>query len=69
MCVCMLVCVCVYDIVHLQPLPINYKQACSHLIIGVNRPDLGGTVLNSAAVSRCPTLLAFNPDFTKLLTV
>ena len=37
--------------------------------IGVNRPDLGGTVLNSAAVSRCPALLAFNPDFTKLLTV
>ena len=37
--------------------------------IGVNRPDLGGTVLNSTAVSRCPALLAFNPDFTKLLTV
>ena len=38
--------------------------------IGVNRPDhLGGTVLNSAAVSRCPALLAFNPDFPKLLTV
>ena len=34
---------------------------------GVNRPDLGGTVLNSAAVSRCPALLAINPDFTKLL--
>ena len=31
--------------------------------IGVNRPDLGGTVLNSAAVSRCPALLAFNPNF------
>ena len=32
--------------------------------IGVNRPDLGGTVLNSATVSCRPALLAFNPDFT-----
>ena len=37
-------------------------HAMMYLCIGVNRPDLGGTVLNSAAVSCCP-------DFTKLLTV
>ena len=36
-------------------------------LIGVNRPDLGGTVLNFATVSRHPALLASNPDFTKLL--
>ena len=36
--------------------------------IGVNCPDLGGTVLNFATVSRRPALLASNPDFTKLLT-
>ena len=35
--------------------------------IGVNRPNLGGTVLNSATVSCRPALLAYNPNFTKLL--
>ena len=31
--VCMYACMCVcaYDIVHLLPFPIDYKQACSHL--------------------------------------
>ena len=43
-----------------------HLQVCWMSHIGVNRPDLGGTVLNSATVSRCPALLAFNPDFTKL---
>ena len=39
-------------------------HACGTYNLGVNRPDLGGTVLNSATVSRRPALLAFSPDFT-----
>jgi len=32
-------------------------------VIGANRPTLGGTVLNLAAMSRCPALLTFYPAF------